>query len=130
MVNLAAVREEARGSVIALSGSVLFASNKAMLLPAAQAQLDHVVEALMEDKERSLIVEGHTDSQGNSDYNLDLSQRRAEAVRTYLVSHDYPADLIQARGIGKVSPIADNASPEGRANNRRVEIIIEPEIKQ
>ena len=129
LVNLAAVREEARGLVITLSGSVLFASNKAALLPAAQARLNQVAEALMATKERRLTVEGHTDSQGTADYNLDLSQRRAEAVRAYIISRDYPADRIQARGIGKVRPVADNASPEGRANNRRVEIIIEPEVK-
>lgn len=67
------------------------------------------------------------DSQGTADYNLDLSQQRAEAVRTYLISRAYPAERIQARGIGKVRPVADNASSEGRANNRRVEIIIEPD---
>jgi outer membrane protein OmpA-like peptidoglycan-associated protein len=130
LVKLAAVKEEARGLVITLSGSVLFASNKAMLLPAAQARLNQVAEALMATKERRLIVEGHTDSQGTADYNLDLSQQRAEAVRAYLISRDYPADRIQARGIGEARPVADNASPEGRANNRRVEIIIEPEVKR
>ena len=130
LVKLAAVKEEARGLVITLSGSVLFASNKAMLLPAAQARLNQVAEALMATKERRLIVEGHTDSQGTADYNLDLSQQRAEAVRAYLISRDYPADRIQARGIGEARPVADNTSPEGRANNRRVEIIIEPEVKR
>ena len=130
LVKLAAVKEEARGLAITLSGSVLFASNKATLLPAAQTRLNQVAEALMATKERRLIVEGHTDSQGTADYNLDLSQRRAEAVRAYLIARDYPADRIQARGIGKDRPVADNASPEGRANNRRVEIIIEPEVKR
>jgi len=128
LVKLATVKEEARGLVITLSGSVLFASNNATLLPAAQARLDQVAKALMATKERRLTVEGHTDSQGTTDYNLDLSQRRADAVRAYLVSRDYPADRIQARGIGKGRPVADNASPEGRANNRRVEIIVEPEV--
>ena len=130
LVKLAAVREENRGLVITLSGSVLFASNKATLLPGAQDRLNQVAKALMATKERRLIVEGHTDSQGTADYNLDLSQRRAEAVRAYLITRDYPADRIQAHGIGKAQPIADNASPEGRANNRRVEIIIEPEVNR
>jgi outer membrane protein OmpA-like peptidoglycan-associated protein len=130
LVKLAAVKEEARGLVITLSGSVLFASNKSTLLPSARARLNQVAEALMATKERKLIVEGHTDSQGTSGYNLDLSQRRAEAVRAYLISRDYPANRIQAHGIGKVRPVADNASPEGRANNRRVEIIVEPEVKR
>ena len=76
-------------------------------------------------RERYLLVEGHTDSQGSDSYNQGLSQRRADAVRDYIVQRGYPADHIQARGKGEANPIADNASPEGRANNRRVEIVIE-----
>jgi outer membrane protein OmpA-like peptidoglycan-associated protein len=125
LVKLAAVKEEARGLVITLSGSVLFASNKSALLPAAQHRLNQVAEALMATKERRLTVEGHTDSQGSSSYNQVLSQQRADAVRSYIISRGYSGDLILAQGIGKDRPVADNASPEGRANNRRVEIIID-----
>ncbi|MGA7722036.1 MAG: OmpA family protein [Ignavibacteriaceae bacterium] len=121
---LAAVKEEERGLVITLSGSVLFASNKSELLPAAQDRLSHVADALLSTKERKLTVEGYTDSQGSYEFNKELSQRRADAVRTFLVSHGYPAELITANGIGKDDPIADNATAEGRANNRRVEIIV------
>jgi outer membrane protein OmpA-like peptidoglycan-associated protein len=125
LVKLAAVKEEDRGLVITLSGSVLFASDKSALLPAAQNRLNQVANALMETKERKLTVEGHTDSQGSSSYNQDLSQKRADAVRSYLISRGYPRDLIQAHGIGKDRPVADNATAEGRANNRRVEIIVD-----
>jgi outer membrane protein OmpA-like peptidoglycan-associated protein len=125
LVKLAAVKEEDRGLVITLSGSVLFASDKSALLPAAQNRLNQVADALMETKERKLTVEGHTDSQGSSSYNQDLSQKRADAVRSYLISRGYPGDLIQAHGIGKDRPIASNATAEGRANNRRVEIIVD-----
>jgi outer membrane protein OmpA-like peptidoglycan-associated protein len=125
LVKLAAVKEEDRGLVITLSGSVLFASDKSALLPAAQNRLNQVANALMETKERKLTVEGHTDSQGSSSYNQDLSQKRADAVRSYLISRGYPGDLIQAHGIGKDRPIASNATAEGRANNRRVEIIVD-----
>jgi outer membrane protein OmpA-like peptidoglycan-associated protein len=125
LAKLAAVKEEDRGLVVTLSGSVLFRSSESILLPSAQAKLDQVGTALMAVKERNLIVEGHTDSQGSGAYNQDLSQRRAEAVRDYLVQKGYPSDRIQARGRGMDSPIGNNASPEGRANNRRVEIIIE-----
>jgi outer membrane protein OmpA-like peptidoglycan-associated protein len=124
LLKLAAVKEEARGLVITLSGSVLFASNKSALLPAAQNRLNQVAEALMATKERKLTVEGHTDSQGSSSYNQNLSQQRAEAVRSYIVSRGYPSDLIQAQGIGEDRPVADNNNAEGRANNRRVEIIV------
>jgi outer membrane protein OmpA-like peptidoglycan-associated protein len=127
LAKLAAVKEEPRGMVITLSGSVLFASNRAVLLPEARTRLDQVAEVLLTTRERHLIVEGHTDSQGSVNFNLDLSQRRADAVRSYLVERGYQGDLIQAHGMGKASPIADNASPEGRANNRRVEIVIEHE---
>jgi outer membrane protein OmpA-like peptidoglycan-associated protein len=125
LVKLAAVKEEDRGLVITLSGSVLFASDKSALLPAAQNRLNQVADALMETKERKLTVEGHTDSQGSSSYNQDLSQKRADAVRSYLISRGYPGDLIQAHGIGKDRPISNNATAEGRANNRRVEIIVD-----
>jgi outer membrane protein OmpA-like peptidoglycan-associated protein len=121
---LAAVKEEARGLVITLSGSVLFASNKSALLPAAQTRLNQVAEALMATKERKLVVEGHTDSQGSSDFNQELSQRRADAVRSYLISRGYSGDSIRSQGIGEDRPVADNANAEGRANNRRVEIVV------
>jgi outer membrane protein OmpA-like peptidoglycan-associated protein len=125
LAKLAAVREEERGLVVTLSGSVLFRSAESNLLPSAQVKLDQVANALLAVRERSILVEGHTDSQGSESYNQGLSQRRADAVRDYIVQRGYPADHIQARGKGEGSPIADNASPEGRANNRRVEIVIE-----
>jgi len=125
LAKLAAVKEEERGLVVTLSGGVLFRSAKSTLLSSAQVKLDQVTKALLAVGARNLIVEGHTDSQGSESYNQGLSQRRADTVRDYLVQRGYPADRIQARGKGKGSPIADNASPEGRANNRRVEIVIE-----
>jgi outer membrane protein OmpA-like peptidoglycan-associated protein len=127
LAKLAAVKEEPRGMVITLSGSVLFASNRAVLLPEARTRLDQVAEVLLTTRERHLTVEGHTDSQGSVNFNLDLSQRRADAVRSYLVERGYQGDLIQAHGLGKGNPIANNSSAEGRANNRRVEIVIAPE---
>jgi outer membrane protein OmpA-like peptidoglycan-associated protein len=122
---LAAVKEEERGIVVTLSGSVLFRSAKSTLLSSAKVKLDQVADALLAVRARNLIVEGHTDSRGSESYNQGLSQRRADSVRDYLVQRGYPADRIVARGKGKGSPIADNASAEGRANNRRVEIVIE-----
>jgi outer membrane protein OmpA-like peptidoglycan-associated protein len=127
LAKLAVVKEEPRGTVITLSGSVLFASGKAELLPAARTRLDQVAEVLLTDRDRNLIVEGHTDSQGSDRYNMNLSQFRADAVRNYLVKRDYQADRIKAIGLGEGQPVADNDSAEGRANNRRVEIIIERE---
>jgi outer membrane protein OmpA-like peptidoglycan-associated protein len=74
------------------------------------------------------VVEGHTDSQGSESYNLTLSQNRADAVRAYLVSRGYNANRIEAHGIGKARPVSENGTAEGRANNRRVEIIVAPQM--
>jgi len=118
-----AAKEEERGLVITLSGSVLFRSNDATLLPAAQSRLDQVADALVARK-GDVVVEGHTDSRGSQSTNMNLSQRRAESVRSYLVSRGFPAEKIAARGIGPDRPLGENKSAEGRANNRRVEIVI------
>lgn len=126
LAKLAAVKEEARGLVITLSGSVLFRSDAADLLPEARGRLDQVADALLQTKERTLVVEGHTDAQGSAQHNLELSQRRAESVRQYLASRGYPADKMSANGLGSQRSIADNKTAEGRANNRRVEIVVKP----
>jgi outer membrane protein OmpA-like peptidoglycan-associated protein len=127
LARIGSVKQETRGMVITLSGSVLFASNKFELLPAAQAKLSEVAEALLKgDPDTRFLVEGHTDSQGIASANQTLSQNRAESVRTYLVAHNIAADRITAQGIGSTRPIAENNSAEGRANNRRVEIIVQP----
>ncbi|PIP04954.1 MAG: hypothetical protein CO012_05995 [Syntrophobacterales bacterium CG_4_8_14_3_um_filter_49_14] len=130
LAKIATVKEEERGLVVTLTGSILFRSAKSTLLSSAQVKLDQVVNALLAVRARNLIVEGHTDSRGSELYNQGLSQRRADAVRDYLVQRGYPADRIQARGKGEGNPIANNASPEGRANNRRVEIVIERELQK
>jgi outer membrane protein OmpA-like peptidoglycan-associated protein len=125
-LSIGAVKEEPRGMVITLSGSVLFASNKDALLPAAQARLTQVAEALKTQEDHKIVVEGHTDSQGSDASNQTLSERRAQAVVSFLTSQGVPADQIRAQGLGMSRPIADNKSAEGRANNRRVEIVVQP----
>ena len=123
----ASVKQEPRGMVITLSGSVLFVTNHSDLLPGAQVKLNDVANALTkQDAESKITIEGHTDSQGEASYNQDLSQRRAQSVRDYLVSRGISADRVTAQGFGLTRPIADNASAEGRANNRRVEIVVQP----
>lgn len=124
--SIGAVKQESRGMVITLSGSVLFASNKDALLPAAQERLGQVAGALKTQEDHKIVVEGHTDSQGSAGSNQSLSERRAQAVVSFLISRGVPADQIRAQGLGSSRPIADNGSPEGRANNRRVEIIVQP----
>jgi len=123
--NAAAVKHEARGTVITLSGGVLFASGKAQLLPGAQSGLNQVADALKQQSETKLLVEGHTDSTGNDATNQSLSKARAEAVQSYLVSRGIPASHVSSVGLGSSRPVADNKTPEGRANNRRVEIVVQ-----
>jgi len=118
-----AAKDDERGLVITLSGSVLFRTNDSNLLPAAQARLDQVADALVA-KGQPVVVEGYADSRGSHGTNLALSQRRAESVRTYLISRGVPQNSISARGMGSDRPVADNGNGEGRANNRRVEIVI------
>ena len=125
LARIGSVKQEERGTVITLSGSVLFASNKFALLPAAQAKLSQVAEALLAgDPSATFVVEGHTDSQGKAAANQELSVNRAKSVREYLVSHGIASDRITSEGHGADRPIADNGNAEGRANNRRVEIVV------
>jgi outer membrane protein OmpA-like peptidoglycan-associated protein len=131
LAKFASVKQEARGMVITLSGSVLFASAKSDLLPAAQVKLNDVANALTrEDPLSKMVVEGHTDSQGQAAYNQDLSQRRAQAVRDYLVTRGIASDRIVAQGFGPTRSVAENTTAEGRANNRRVEIVVQPSAGQ
>jgi outer membrane protein OmpA-like peptidoglycan-associated protein len=125
LAKIAQVKEEARGMVITLSGQVLFVTGKSELLPAAQDQLGQVAKAIQDQGEiKPLVVEGYTDSVGSDSANITLSQSRADAVRNFLVSKGLPADKISAVGRGKSNPVAGNDTADGRANNRRVEIIV------
>lgn len=123
---IAKVKEESRGMVITLSGAVLFATGKYELLPIARQKLDEVAKALKDQGYKGILVEGHTDSVGKASDNETLSLKRAESVRTHLVSQGIPSDKIRATGLGSSRPLADNGTPDGRANNRRVEIVVEP----
>jgi outer membrane protein OmpA-like peptidoglycan-associated protein len=123
LAKLGAVKNDERGLVLTLSGSVVFASNKSQLLPGAQKRLDDVASALR-DSPRSIRIEGHTDSVGTDTKNQALSQARAESVMNYLVSQNISQTRVTAIGLGSSRPVADNKTAEGRANNRRVEIIL------
>jgi outer membrane protein OmpA-like peptidoglycan-associated protein len=121
---VAKVSEEARGRVITLNGSIVFSSGTATILPSAQKRLDDVAIALKSEPRAQFLVEGHADSRGSDEFNMKLSAARAKAVRDYLVDRGVDDARIGAVGKGEDDPIATNATSEGRANNRRVEIII------
>lgn len=119
---LAAVAEPAPVMTLVLEG-VNFDFDKAVIRPQDYAKLDQDVEALKAWGDVDVEVAGHTCSIGTEEYNLGLSQRRAEAVRNYLVSKGVSADRLTARGYGESRPVASNATREGRAQNRRVELV-------
>lgn len=123
--NAAAVKEEPRGTVITLAGGVLFASNKATLLPGAQTSLSQIAEAIKTQDDKRVLIEGHTDSRGSDVTNQQLSKARADAVGAFFMSHGVPPDRITTAGLASSRPVADNNTAEGRANNRRVEIVIQ-----
>lgn len=108
---------------IALTG-VNFASNSDELTPASIVILDGAVATLKRRGNIRVEVGAHTDSRGQDAYNLDLSQRRAAAVKDYLVAHGIAASRLTSRGYGETRPIADNGTAAGRAKNRRVELTV------
>jgi outer membrane protein OmpA-like peptidoglycan-associated protein len=109
-----------------MPGNVTFAFDSAKLNPQFNSVLDKVAQTLAEYDQTVIQVAGHTDSTGSHAYNMNLSQQRAESVRSYLASHGVPAKRLVTVGAGPDYPIADNSTPEGRAENRRVEITIVP----
>ncbi len=99
-----------------------FAFDSSKLKHAADKKLDEVVDFAAHHPESNLVVTGYTDSTGSKAYNMKLSERRAEAVKAYLVSKGVAADRITTKGEGEANPVASNKTNEGRAQNRRVEI--------
>lgn len=113
-----------RGLVMTLQEGVLFEYNKAELKSGAMRSLEPLITFLREHPDRTLLIEGHTDSTGSDSYNLDLSRRRAEVVRDFLASNGISADRIVARGYGESYPVTTNTTEAGRQQNRRVEVVI------
>jgi len=121
-----ATRDTARG-LIANMSDVLFKTGSFELLPGARERLAKVSGIVIAHPGLKLEVEGHTDSVGGDDYNQQLSEKRAGAVRDYLVQQGIAGDGIVARGLGKTQPVATNDTPEGRQQNRRVELVLSGE---
>ena len=119
-------RDSARGLISNMS-DVLFETGSFNLRPAARERLAKVSGIMLAYPELRMDVEGHTDSVGGDAYNQRLSEQRANSVREYFVQQGVPEANIGARGFGKSQPIADNTSPQGRQQNRRVELVLSGE---
>jgi outer membrane protein OmpA-like peptidoglycan-associated protein len=115
--------ESARGLIVNMS-DVLFDFNKYTLKPEAREKLAKVSGILIAYPGLKLQVEGYTDNVGTEEYNQKLSEERADGVRDYLVSQSVKDDNVTAKGYGKNDPIADNSSAAGRAENRRVQLVV------
>jgi len=122
----AAVRREGNLLAVTFKGDVTFDTNSTVVKPGLYREIDRVAGVLTQYPETLIRVEGHTDSVGTEEYNLDLSFRRANSVRDLLVQRGVNISRIQPAGFGETMPVATNATEAGRQLNRRVEIKIAP----
>jgi outer membrane protein OmpA-like peptidoglycan-associated protein len=121
-------RKTDQGTLIALQGDVLFDIDSAVIRPDAKPTLNQLAELMQLMKVNEVIVEGHTDTTGEADYNLNLSRRRANAVSDYLKERGALRNAnVLVRGLGEKQPVAANETTEGRQRNRRVEITLREE---
>jgi outer membrane protein OmpA-like peptidoglycan-associated protein len=121
---IAETRDSARGLIVNLP-DILFDTAKSTLQPQAREVISRIAGILMVQPGLSLKIEGHTDSQGSDEYNMTLSQHRAESVKEYLTQAGVKQEIITTQGLGETTPVADNSTADGRQKNRRVEIIID-----
>ena len=118
------VKEEPRGLVVNLSSNILFPSGKAVLKKEAKDSLDETVKLLNAYPANKVLIEGYSDSVGDKEKNLKLSYDRAQEVYLYFIQNGIPAERLSVVGYGQENPIASNKTAKGRAQNRRVNIII------
>ncbi len=130
---MAALERSAPVTMLRISDkrNVMFEFDSAMLTPAATRDLDDVLSQIhgLDDVEGIEII-GHTDNTGPDSYNQSLSERRAESVRRFLESRGVDGSLMESRGKGETDPVADNGSREGRARNRRVDILVSGDVAE
>jgi len=112
------------GIKITFASGILFDVGKSDLRPDAQENIANLAAILIKYEDTNILIEGHTDSDGSEDYNLQLSERRARAVQSYLAQNGVTNARISIMGYGESQPIADNATVEGKQANRRVEVAV------
>jgi outer membrane protein OmpA-like peptidoglycan-associated protein len=122
---VASTKSSERGLIVTLSSGILFDSGKSVLKPGAKKMLQRIADQLKSDSTVKIAVEGHTDNVGKEAANQALSEKRAGAVRDFLVNGGIPADRVSAAGLGEKAPIATNKTAAGRQQNRRVELVIQ-----
>lgn len=120
----ATVTREGEGILVKFDSGILFDTNKSDLKPEAQSNLQKLATSLQNNQNTNILIVGHTDNTGSDSYNMDLSVRRAESVKSYIASNNVSASRLTTSGKGESEPIADNNTVEGRSQNRRVEIVI------
>jgi outer membrane protein OmpA-like peptidoglycan-associated protein len=120
------VQPQGEGLLVAFPGDVLFDTGSSALSPGAYGRLDQLADSLNRYPDTDVIVKGHTDGSGDEGYNQTLSEQRADAVRRYLIGRGVASARITSVGFGESMPLATNATPEGRQQNRRVEIELRP----
>ena len=123
LARLAATKNDQRGLVVTLPG-IFFDTGKSTLKAGAKNTLAKIAAQLKGDSDVRVAIEGHTDSVGSDEKNMELSEKRANAVRDYLVNSGVPADRVTAAGKGEADPVASNKTAAGRLQNRRVELVI------
>ena len=122
--SLIQVSNDARGTIISMS-DILFAVGKADLTPDLRTSLAKISGILMVFKTSRVVIEGHTDNSGSEEFNLNLSKMRAENVRSFMIEQGVSGNRLKAVGFGFAHPMADNETEEGRAKNRRVDLVIQ-----
>lgn len=120
-------RDTARGLIVSMP-DVLFDFNKYTLKQEARERLARISGIVLAYPDLRLEIDGYTDSVGSDEYNQTLSDKRAEAVRDYLVGSGVSMNNVVARGMGKADPVADNSTAQGRQLNRRVEMIVSGDV--